>query len=59
MSKIANAFKNGTPVYGTFCEQGTVKLTLTKPETKLVLKVVKQTTMPDGSEAAKLQVIKA
>lgn len=53
-----NAWKE-TPVYGTYCENGTVKLTKTKPETKLVLQVAKMYTMPDGTPGIKFQVVKA
>ena len=53
------AIESADTVYGTFCANGAVKLSATMPNTKLVLKMVKKTTMPDGTEAAKLQVIKA
>lgn len=46
-------------VWATTSAQGYIKLTKTKPSTGLVLKVVKFTTMPDGQDAVKLQVVKA
>ena len=57
--EVSEALDKGEAVYGTYCENGRVLLSTTMPNTKLVLKVVKKTTMPDGSAAAKLQVIKA
>lgn len=44
-------------VYGGVCENGTIKLSATKPAFGPVLKVVEKTTMPDGQFALKLQVV--
>lgn len=44
-------------VYGGACENGTIKLSATKPAFGPVLRVVEKTTMPDGQFALKLQVV--
>lgn len=46
-----------TAVYGGACENGTIKLSATKPTFGPVLRVVEKTTMPDGQFALKLQVV--
>lgn len=46
-------------VYGGVCENGTIKLSATKPAYGPVLKAVEKTTMPDGQFALKLQVVAA
>lgn len=46
-----------TPLYGTSCEEGVVKITATKPESGPVYLVVEKTTMPDGQLAVMLQVL--
>jgi len=49
-----------TPLYGTYCSNGAIKLTNTAPTTESVtLQAVKKTTMPDGTLGVKFQVIKA
>ena len=49
-----------TPIFGGACtENGYTKLTKTKPEFGPVLRLVKKTTMPDGSVGFKFQVISA
>ena len=48
---------NTTKLYGTYCANGAIKLTATKPSNGPVLIVIKKTTMPDGQLAVKLQVI--
>ena len=48
-----------TPVYGTYSTLGAVKLTKTAPSNKVVLKVVKYYTMPNGTPGVKLQVVRA
>lgn len=47
-----------TPVYGTYCSLGAIKLTKTKPN-GFALQVAKYYTMPDGSPGVKFQVIEA
>lgn len=46
-----------TAVYGKACANGAICLTATKPSTGLVLKVVKDTTMPNGTYGVKFQVL--
>lgn len=48
---------SATPVFGGTCENGSIKLSATKPTSGPVLKVVEPTTMPDGQFALKLQVV--
>lgn len=45
-----------TPVYGGISTIGAIKLTKTKPTVGPVLRVTKETTMPDGQYAVELQV---
>lgn len=47
-----------TPVYGTYCSLGAIKLTKTKPN-GFALQVAKYYTMPDGTPGVKFQVIEA
>lgn len=46
-----------TALYAVPCEIGAHKLTATKPEAGVCLKVIKATTMPDGQFAVKLQAL--
>ena len=46
-----------TPVYGGESANGVIVLSATKPTAKVVMKVVKFYTMPDGQKGVKLQVI--
>lgn len=46
-----------TPVYGCPDACGAIKVSTTKPNSGLILKVVKSYTMPDGTYGAKFQVI--
>lgn len=56
---VADAFKDGTTLYGTYCENGATKVTKTYPEgNSLVLQVVRVYTMADGQFALKFHVIK-
>lgn len=48
-----------TPVFGGISELGAIKLTATEPTEGPVLRVVKKTTMPDGTFGLKFQVYKA
>lgn len=62
--KLMEAVKDKTTlaskaVYGGVCENGTIKLSATKPTFGPVLRVVEKTTMPDGQFALKLQVAAA
>ena len=60
---IAKAVEAGTAVYGKPCEtagyKGCIELTKVAPTTKVGLKVVKVTTIPNGDAAIKFAVIKA
>ena len=60
---IAAAVEAGTAVYGKPCEvagfKGCIELTKTLPTTKVALKVVKVTTIPNGDAGIKFAVIKA
>lgn len=47
----------GTPLYGTTCENGAIKVTKTEPSTGVVLVVTKPFTMPDGQFALQFQVL--
>lgn len=46
-----------TPVYGGESTNGVIVLSATKPTAKVVMKVIKFYTMPDGQKGVKLQVI--
>lgn len=46
-------------IYGGACENGSIKISETKPVTGPVLKVTKVTTMPDGQFGLKFQVFAA
>ena len=48
-----------TAVYGGISEIGAIKLSATEPTDGPVLRVVKKTTMPDGTFGLKFQVYKA
>lgn len=60
---IAAAVEAGTAVYGKPCTtagfEGCIELTKTLPTTKVALKVVKVTTIPNGDAGIKFAVIKA
>lgn len=60
---IAATVEAGTAVYGKPCEvagfKGCIELTKTTPTGKVVLKVVKVTTIPNGDAGIKFAVIKA
>lgn len=60
---IAATVEAGTAVYGKPCEvagfKGCIELTKTAPTGKVVLKVVKVTTIPNGDAGIKFAVIKA
>ena len=47
---------SGTPVYGTYCENGAIKLVKEAPTDGPVLQVIEKTTMPDGQFGLKFQV---
>ncbi len=48
-----------TPVYGTYCSNGSIKLTGSAPTTQVKLQAVQVTTMPDGTWGVKFQVLPA
>jgi hypothetical protein len=48
-----------TPVYGGISTMGRIKVTPTEPTEGPVLRVIKKTTMPDGTFGLKFQVYKA
>ena len=48
---------NTTKLYGTSCENGTIKVTKTEPTQGIKLLVIKKTTMPDGQLGIKFQVL--
>lgn len=45
------------PMYGQVAADGSIELTTTFPTTKIALKAVKKTTMPDGQPAVQFQVL--
>lgn len=56
--KFKDAFGDleDTPLYGTYCANGGILVSATRPTGKMVLNVIARTTMPDGQFGAKLQV---
>ncbi len=50
---------SNSPLYGGACENGTIKVSATKPTYGPVLRAVESFSMPDGQFAFKFQVIKA
>lgn len=54
-----DALKAAPTLYGAPSADGSIAITSTKPESDLILKVVKVYTMPNGEPGLKFQVIKA
>lgn len=54
--KTALAANGTTPLYGTECANGAIKVTATTTGARVILKVIAKTTMPDGTDGVKFQV---
>lgn len=46
-----------TPLFGTYCENGSILVTATDPANEVRLQVTKKFTMPDGQLAAQFQAL--